>query len=349
MTAFCAGKIANADLFVNFSGSVEKAILFLQVSGFSAKGKFQLFGGELMILITGSEGLVGRATIRALADRGISCRQFDIARDPGQDTRNERSLEAAVEGVDGVLHLAAVSRVVWAQRDPKLAQEVNVAATQKLVDTVIRQKTRPWMIFASSREVYGEQGSLPVHEDAELSPMNIYARSKVAGEQMVAAAREAGVVSNIVRLSNVYGCTRDHADRVVTAFAHTAALGGELRLDGPENMFDFTHVDDVARGLVALIEATQTGKILPPIHLLTGRGTTLQMLADLAGRVARKPVSARNAPSRTYDVARFYGDPSRAKELLGWQAEVDIETGFARLADNFFEEAEAKTSSLALA
>lgn len=292
-----------------------------------------------MILVTGSSGLIGTALREELEHHGVATRAFDIARSVTEDTRNEQAVANAVDGVEGVVHLAAVSRVVWAQRDFHLTEAVNVEALRSLLRLLTRAKARPWVIFASSREVYGEQAVLPVQEDAELAPMNIYARSKVMGETLITEAREAGITANIARFSNVYGSTADHADRVVPAFAQAAALGGRLRLDGPENMFDFTHVDDVARGLALHIEATRSGEKLPPIHFLTGVGTTLRRLAAIAIRNADHPPEIEIAPSRSYDVARFTGDPSRARALLGWGAGIDIETGFARLARDYGESA----------
>ncbi len=288
-----------------------------------------------MILITGSRGLIGRPLVRRLIARGIPVREYDIARSASEDTRDHAALAAALEGVSGVIHLAAISRVVWAERDPGLTQAVNVDALQALLRAMAAGSRRPWLLFASSREVYGEPAMLPVAEDAPHAPLNVYARSKVSGEQMVEEARAAGIVANIVRFSNVYGSTDDHVDRVIPAFARAAAHGGALRLEGPENMFDFTHVDDVVSGLEMHIEASAGRELLPPVHLLTGVGTTLSDLAELAARVSRFDLDLEIAPPRNYDVARFVGDPGQARSLLGWEAGIDLATGFARLTEAY--------------
>lgn len=288
-----------------------------------------------MILITGSHGLIGRALVERLTARGVAIREFDIARAPGEDTRDPAALSAALADVTGVVHLAAVSRVVWAQRDPGLTQAVNVDALRSLLSVASARRQRPWILFASSREVYGEPGAMPVGEDAPHAPLNVYARSKVAGEQLVGEARARGLIANVVRFSNVYGSTDDHSDRVIPAFARTAALGGALRLEGAQNMFDFTHIDDVVRGLEVQIEAATAGEIMPPIHLLTGVGTTLQDLAGIAAQVSQHDLDVEIAPPRNYDVAHFVGDPARALRLLGWQARIDVPAGFASLTDAY--------------
>lgn len=288
-----------------------------------------------MILITGSSGLVGTALRKVLDGRGIAWRPFDIDNCPAQDTCRTDALVEAAEGVQGIVHLAAVSRVVWAENDPQRTQRVNVDALDGLLRHVMSRREKPWVIFASSREVYGEQEQLPVAESAALLPMNTYARSKVAGERLMGEAREQGLLGQIVRFSNVFGSIDDHKDRVVPAFARTAAQGGNVRVDGAENTFDFTHISDVARGLATVCEAAASGEQLPPIHFLTGRGTTLGQLAELAQKHARHEVGITPSPSRKFDVSRFYGDASRARELLGWQAEVSLEEGFRQLVDDF--------------
>ena len=287
------------------------------------------------ILITGSRGLVGTALGRALAPR------FDVvgldleprARDVGGDTRDRALVERLVGDVDGVVHLAAVSRVVWGERDPERCRTVNVDGTRNVLEAARRAPRSPWVLFASSREVYGQPDVLPTPEDAPLRPVNVYGQTKVDGERLCDESRALGAQTAIVRLSNVYGSPVDHVDRVVPAFVRAALGGGVLRVDGGDNTFDFVHVDDAVRGLSALVERLEAGaRALPPIHLVTGRPTTLAELAALACRVAGTAATSAEAPARHFDVARFYGDPERAAALLGWRAEIAVADGVARLA-----------------
>lgn len=204
---------------------------------------------------------------------------------------------------------------------------------------------RPWVLFASSREVYGQAPALPVADDAPLAPVNIYGRSKTAAEALCLSARGAGQQLAIARLSNVYGSTRDHADRVVPCFAARAAKGLPIRVEGREHTFDFTHVTDTVRGLRAMIRLLSGGeRALPPLHLLTGVPTTLGELADLARAAAlgRSPIV--EAPPRSFDVARFYGDPRRAQELLEFSAQVSVREGVLRLVNEFSRECQPAQS-----
>jgi nucleoside-diphosphate-sugar epimerase len=291
------------------------------------------------VLVTGSAGLVGGAMVRALATEGCEVVGLDLRHpyeNPWQgDVLDPARLARAMAEVDGILHLAAVSRVISAEREPELCWRTNVEGTANLLRQALAARQRPWVVFASSREVYGEQSSSCVAETADLAPMNIYARAKVAGERLIDEAVRAGLRAASVRLSNVYGDIRDHADRMVPAFVRAVLTGARLRLEGPDNCFDLTHVDDVARGLSKIAELLDRGESLPVVHLVSGRGVRLRELAALVGTLAGRTIHMDCFPARDFDVKHFIGDPTRARTVLGWTAEMPLETGLARLVEDF--------------
>lgn len=292
---------------------------------------------NLRILVTGSEGLVGTALRAALAARGAQVVGMDLAAigDENGDVRDASRVRRAVSGCDGIVHLAAVSRVIWGERDPERCWTTNVGGLRHVVAAAQAEAQRPWLVFASSREVYGRPDVLPATEDTPLRPINVYGRSKVEGERIVQAARHGGLRAAIVRLSNVYGSARDHSDRVVPAFARAALRGSALHVEGAGHTFDFTHIDDTVRGLVALIDLLASDRAAPPpIHLLTGRATCLGELASLAVRLAGGGASIRHAPPRSFDVSHFHGSPARAQSVLGWASRVRLRDGLRRLIED---------------
>jgi nucleoside-diphosphate-sugar epimerase len=270
--------------------------------------------------------------VPALVAAGRAVVPLDLV--DGVDVRDPAAVDAAVGKVDGVVHLAAISRVVWGERDPAACVDTNVGGTRNVLASALASSRRPFVVFASSREVYGEPGRLPVDEDAPLRPVNVYARTKVDGERLLASAREEGLRTAVVRLSNVYGDPLDHADRVVPAFARAAAEDAVLQVAGPDHVFDFTHLDDVVDGLLRVVARVASGQELPAVHLVSGRGTTLGGLAALAIAAAGGG-RAVPAPERDYDVRRFVGDPTRAQRLLGWSATTGVEDGVRRLVAAF--------------
>jgi len=286
------------------------------------------------LLITGSCGLVGSALRLALKEQGIDTQGLDLRGidDEAGDVRDADRVRASIGNCSGIIHLAAVSRVIWGERNPELCWATNVDGLRNVLDAALDRDDPPWVIFASSREVYGQPASLPAAESASLQPVNIYGRSKAEGELLVSRARAKGLRAATVRLSNVYGHTADHVDRVVPAFVQAAIAGSQLRVDGADHVFDFTHVDDSARGIVALANHLQAGHDAPlPVHFLTGQATTLWQLATLAVELAGTGASIAQAPPRTFDVSRFYGNPQRALDLLGWVPQVTLRSGLIRL------------------
>lgn len=304
---------------------------------------------RLHILITGSAGLIGSALRQTLAAAGHQVVGFDL-RGTGTergDVRDRVQVMEAMRGCDGIVHLAAISRVVWAERDPQLCWDTNVRGLAHVIAAAQLCAQPPWLVFASSREVYGQAKRLPATECAPLRPLNVYARSKVQGEVLVREAAERGLRTASLRLSNVYGRTSDHADRVVPAFARAAARGEAMRVEGSDNVFDFTHVDDVVPGFVHTIERLVSDPVrsLPPIQLVGGQGMSLGQLAALANRLGGGRSGVLSAPPRHFDVARFYGSWDLAHELLGWRPRITVPVGLAQLIADFRAEADSVTDA----
>jgi UDP-glucose 4-epimerase len=292
------------------------------------------------ILVTGSEGLIGTQLCSSLENAGKTVQHFDINCPKNHKNYGNildiNCLQAKLDNCIGIVHLAAVSRVVWGEKDPELCWQTNVIGTQNILRAAQDSPLKPWVIYASSREVYGQQQNLPIEIDAEYIPMNIYARSKVAAEKEVLQARKYQLRTAVVRYSSVYGSVYDHKDRVVPAFCRAAVLGNLLKIEGPDNMLDFTHVNDAVKGTITIINALEKGNDqLPPVHLTTGVPTTLDALAKLACRSAERELRLIESPSRSYDVAKFWGSTAKTTQILGWQAEIPIETGVYNLVQQF--------------
>lgn len=244
----------------------------------------------------------------------------------------------AIPPVDGVVHLAGVSRVIDGERNPKFCWQSNVNDFQRLLRLMASMAVPPWVVYSSSREVYGEPSRLPVDETAPLAPVNVYGRSKVAAEALVADyARLTRQPAQVLRFSNVYGHTRDHATRVVPAFVRAALDGRPIEIQGKDHVFDFTHVDDAARAVVLATRIAQEGRQLPTMHILPGEASTLDDLASSVAEATGASLDIRRAPGRSYDVSRFHGDPSLMHRELGMTCAIRLKDGVSKLVRAFQE------------
>lgn len=291
-------------------------------------------GGSVRVVVTGSEGLVGRELLARAASAlaGWEIVPIDVALNPASDFRCS-ALWSSIGPFDGIIHLGAISRVAWGEAQPDLCRSVNVDGTMQVVAAAEAQGA--WLLFASSREVYGDPERLPVREDDRLAPVNHYGISKRDGENLVREAQKRGLRSSIVRLSSVYGNRRDHPDRAIPALVSHALAGRELVLTGGDHVFDFVHVRDVVDGLVILVEQLAAGaQSLPTVHLATGVATSLNALAALAVAVTGSASSIRSVSPRPFDVAGFVGDPRFASETFGWRAATDLRSGITEVADD---------------
>lgn len=293
----------------------------------------------MRIAVTGSAGLIGRTLTRQLRQSGHDVVGIDIVGvDSPCDITNKVQLAEALTGCEGIIHLAAVSRVAEAEEFPQRTWATNVDGTQNILNSILDRNVagRPWLIHASSREVYGDQAATAITEDTPITPLNVYGRSKAACEGMVNCAHDAGANVSILRFANVYGDIFDYSDRVIPAFTRAASQGAPLRVDDALTCMDFTHVEDVAMGIVKVTDCLVAGETnLPPIHFATGHGTTLGTLAELAVQASNNACAVNEVARRKSSVSCFIGDPARAKNLLNWEHKTPLEEGFTQMVNAF--------------
>lgn len=284
------------------------------------------------ILVTGSAGLIGSALIQKLRNTGYEVIDCDIRSKNNPLSFFSEGIQPILEECKGIIHLAAISRVIHGEQYPELCEEVNVSGAKKFLEFYENLPHKPWLIYGSSREVYGNQDNLPVVEDAALNPVNTYAKGKVEIEHRIKKLEKQGFNTVILRFSNVYGGLLDHYDRVIPAFCINALKGNTIRIDGKECVFDFTYIEDVVEGILLAVEKLMSFQQigLLPVHLTGCRGCNLdelvRIIMDITG--SKSPIDYR--PPRNFDVSCFYGDFSNAHKLLGWKPKHSLEEGIEK-------------------
>lgn len=300
------------------------------------------------ILITGGAGFIGR-TLQDRLYKNNSVVLLDKRRLFFSKEKSVTYIQADVcdqkkmllifkeHKFDGIIHLAAVSRVVEAQCNPKECEITNIGGIYSLLNSVEKTRQKPWLIFGSSREVYGEAESLPVKEHAPQKAVNIYAETKIKGESLfLKFSKKHHLNCAIVRFSNVYGNRYDLFGRVIPRFIRSIATGESLIIEGGEQLIDFTHIDDSVDGVLNIIEyLNKHNNIQEDFHLCPGIGWTLFQLIDMIEKATGKKAKNKVNLKRDYDVVKFIGDTTKIRKLLGMKDFIQLEQGIKLSIDEY--------------
>jgi len=287
----------------------------------------------MKVLITGSSGFIGSALKRLLEEMGTEIIPFDIKDSPLDDVRDFPALQSKVLGIDGIVHLAAVSRVKIAHENPLECVNTNIGGIINVLESVRlihSDNNFPWVIFGSSREVYGESAILPVNESSTRKAINVYGVSKLSGEEFCKVYSDNyGLKVRILRFSNVYTGKNDHIDRVIPKFILQAFNDEDLIINGTgEEIFDFTYIADTIQGIWGCIQEIEGDKhLFDDFNLSTGIPISLKQLADTIIEKTRSKSSVEFTNPRSYDVNKFYADPSKAIKMLGFQPKITLDKG----------------------
>lgn len=291
------------------------------------------------ILVTGSSGAIGTELVERLLNDGKAPICVDTRRNQWSEDIDDITHKVdisdgladavPVEDVDTVVHLAANSRVDPTIENPGLAFQ-NVKMTQGVLEFA-REAAVEHVLFASSREVYGDDsGVVKSEDDASLdSSINPYAASKTSCESFCWAFAECYDIDiSVFRLSNVYGRYDIHS-RVVPTFVTRALNGEDLVVYGPDKVLDFVYVDDVVDALLSGIRKTSA---VPNevVNIGSGQATSLVELAERVARLAPESVHYQVKQSRTGEVSRYVADITKANRLLGYRPSYTLEEGLSQ-------------------
>ncbi len=305
-------------------------------------------------LVTGGVGFIGHQVTRALLERGDDVRVIDdfsdapyperlkrrhadvLSRAHGERLRIEEACvtrrdraASEPEKLDGVLHLAGLAGVRPSFADPARYAAVNVDGTATQLEAAQRAGC-PLFLFASSSSVYGNATPLPASEDAPaIVPESPYAASKRSAELMISAMlrKTPDIRCPMLRFFTVYGPWQ-RPEMAITSFLRDILAGKPVTMFGNGSMRrDFTHVDDIVRGV--LLAAERAPKGARPYNLGSGAPVTLTDLVAAMGRTASKLVTVESAPVPLGDVDATFADITRATEELGWVPRMRLEDGLA--------------------
>lgn len=307
------------------------------------------------LLITGGAGFIGANLVRLLLERNyqitildnlIAGRREYLAGLPIEfvqgDILDQTTVERAIAGQNGVVHLAAQTGVPGSLSDPRKDCDINVLGTLNILEACRRQKTTNGkqvvdtrVIFASSNAPLGRQAP-PATEDKAPLPISPYGASKLAGEAYCLAYHGSwGLGTVVLRFGNVYGPFSAHKGSVVAKFLKDLSDGKNLVVDGDGlQTRDFIYVGDLCRAICLALESDVCGEVF---QVATGTETAISDVAEMTKSVSGSNAAVTHGPTRQADIRRNYSTIKKIRRLLGWKPEVGLKEGL-QMTKSWFEE-----------
>lgn len=316
------------------------------------------------ILVTGGAGYIGSHTVVELLNAGHQVlivdnlcnssiavlERIEKLANPNfrfvqADVRDGAALDRlfAEQPIDGVIHFAGLKAVGESVSQPVRYFDNNVGSTLALLQAMDRAGVRR-IVFSSSATVYGDPEQVPITESSRLQVTNPYGRTKLMCEDILRDLQVSDPRWQVAVLryfnpvgAHISGAIGEHPSGIpnnLMPFITQVAVGQRefLSIFGRDyptpdgtGVRDYIHVVDLAQGHLAALYYLQQRQTSITVNLGTGRGVSVQELADTFARVTGVPVPYRFVDRRPGDVAACYADTTLAREALGWQAQLGVE------------------------
>lgn len=301
----------------------------------------------MKVLITGGAGYIGSVAVNKFIEAGYQVNVIDDLSNGYMENIDQRAnfiqgsildkqkLNQALDGVDAVVHLAAKIRVEEGQSNPELYKQVNIAGTLNLIHMCVEKKITKF-IFASTATVYGSPEIIPLTEQSQTNPINVYGTTKLEIDEFLESnSKSLGISSISLRFFNVGGALKTKEGKWLK-FKHEGAthlIPNILKssIDKPMSIYgndwptrdgtqirDYVHVVDLAEALMKSLERLPE-KGNQVINIGTSSGSTvLEMLAVAETSLKRKiPFKFENR--RPGDCFALVTSNSKALQVIGWK------------------------------
>jgi UDP-glucose 4-epimerase len=272
-----------------------------------------------------------RGTLENLRDalKDSRCRMFEI----GGDILQTDILNAAMKGIDGVVHLAALW-LLQCYEFPRAAFDVNIRGSFNVLEACVNNNISR-LVYSSSASVYGDAVEEPMTEDHPYNNWTFYGATKIAGEHMLKAYHKRYGLEGVgLRYMNVYGPRQDYMGTYIAVMMKILdnidkGVPPVVYGDGSQ-AYDFIYVGDTARANVCALKSD-----VPFGFYNVGRGikTSIKELTELLLKMTGSDLPIQYAPAGQTFVTNRVGDPAAAVRDLGFKWTVDLENGLQNLIE----------------
>lgn len=309
------------------------------------------------VLITGGLGFIGSNLARRLVTLGADVLIVDslIPQYGGNwfnlegivdrvsvnlsDLRDRHVLPHLVRDRDVIFNLVGQTSHLDSMTDPLTDLAINTEAQLHLLEACRKVAPDTRIVFASTRQIYGAPGYLPVDEKHPLVPPDVNGINKLAGEfYHLLYHRVYGLKSCSLRLTNTYGPRmriKDARQTFLGIWIRLALEGKPFEVWGGEQLRDFTYVDDAVDAFIAAVTPATEGRAFniggfPPISL-----TTLAQALIAANQGGESVVKPFPVDRKKIDIGDYHADDSAFRAATGWRPQIDMPEGLKRTLDWF--------------
>jgi UDP-glucose 4-epimerase len=303
------------------------------------------------VLVTGGAGFIGSHMVDRLVNDGYDIRVIDDLSagrldnirghlSAGRvdfvkgDIRDVSLVRKSVDGVDVVVHFAALTSVPFSVAHPDLVFDVNLVGTLNLIRACVQGGVGRF-VFVSSCAVCGDPEVLPVREEHRPNPISPYAESKLLAERYCLGFQDRQLLRSVVlRFFNVYGPRQGMNDYsgVITRFIDRVRQKEPLVIygDGSQTR-DFVNVHDVVEAILASMKSSDSeGEVF---NVGSGKPTSINELAKTILELAGVDLEIRYEKPRAGDIKDSYADISKAKKFLGYEPKISLRDGLRVLLE----------------
>jgi NAD dependent epimerase/dehydratase len=305
-----------------------------------------------LTLVTGAGGFIGSHVVEYLLGRGRAVRALVRYNGDGRagwldqlppalrdgveivqgDVRDAEAMRTLAQGVDTVLHLAALIAIPYSYGAPRSYIDTNVSGSLNLLVAARDAGVRRF-VQTSTSEVYGTARQVPMTESHPLNAQSPYAASKTAGDQLALSFHAAfGLGVSVLRPFNAYGPRQSVRAVIPTIITQAVAGRNSIRLGALQPTRDFNFVADLAEAFIAL--AACDAAIGQTVNVGSGFEISIGEVLDLVGRLIGRSLEPETEAARlrpkASEVERLFADAGRMSDLTGWHPPHGGRDGFER-------------------